>query len=39
VHLAAAESLLVGHGADFLCFLSFDRVLNQSAEKLGLRML
>ncbi len=39
VHLSAAESLLVGHGADFLCFSSFDRVLNQSADELGLRLL
>ena len=39
VHLAAAESLRVGHGADFLCFASFDHQLNQSAQELGLRLL
>lgn len=39
VHLAAAESLRVGHGTDFLCFASFDHRLNQSARELGLRLL
>lgn len=39
VHLAAAESLRVEQGADFLRFASFDRLLNQSAEELGLSLL
>lgn len=39
VHLAAAESLRVEQGADFLRFASFDRLLNQSAEILGLSLL
>ncbi|MBI1966104.1 MAG: type II toxin-antitoxin system VapC family toxin [Betaproteobacteria bacterium] len=39
VHLAAAESLRVGQGADLLRFASFDERLNQSAEELGLRLL
>lgn len=39
VHLAAAESLRVEQGADLLRFVSFDRVLNQSAETLGLPLL
>lgn len=39
VHLAAAESLRVGQSADLLRFASFDRLLNQSAEVLGLSLL
>ncbi|MBI4192276.1 MAG: type II toxin-antitoxin system VapC family toxin [Betaproteobacteria bacterium] len=39
VHLAAAESLRVGRATDFLRFASFDHLLNQSAEELGLRLL
>lgn len=39
VHLAAAESLRVGRGADLLRFASFDERLNQSAGELGLRLL
>ncbi len=39
VHLAAAESLLISHGKDFLHFSSFDRVLNDAAVELGLRIL
>jgi predicted nucleic acid-binding protein len=39
VHLAAAESLRVDQGTDFLRFASFDRLLDQSAEALGLRLL
>jgi len=39
VHLAAAESLRVEQGTDLLRFASFDRLLNQSAEELGLRLL
>ena len=39
VHLAAAESLRVGQGEDILRFASFDRLLNQAAEELGLRLL
>jgi uncharacterized protein len=39
VHLAAAESLRVGQGADLLRFASFDERLNQSAAELGLSLL
>ena len=39
VHLAAAESLLIGHGNGFLCFASFDRALNAAAQAVGLRLL
>ena len=39
VHLAAAESLRVGQGADLLRFASFDERLNQSATELGLPLL
>ena len=39
VHLAAAESLRVGQGADSLRFACFDAHLNQSASELGLRLL
>jgi len=39
LHLAAAESLRVGQGADLLRFASFDERLNQSAAELGLRLL
>jgi uncharacterized protein len=39
VHLAAAESLHVGHGMGFLCFASFDDRLNQAAAELGLKLL
>lgn len=39
VHLAAAESLGVGHRTDLLCFASFDDRLNQAAANLGLRLL
>jgi len=39
VHLAAAESLRVGQGADLLRFASFDERLNQSAAELGLPLL
>ena len=39
VHLAAAESLRVGQGADLLRFASFDERLNQSAAELGLPVL
>lgn len=38
VHLAAAESLGVGHGAQFLCFASFDDRLNHAAANLGMRL-
>lgn len=37
--LAAAESLLVGHGKHLLHFASFDRTLNQAAEAIGLLVL
>lgn len=39
VHLAAAESLRVGAGDDFLRFASFDRALNDAAAELGLQLL
>ncbi len=39
VHLAAAESLRLGQGADLLRFASFDEHLNQSAAELGLPLL
>ena len=39
VHLAAAESLLTGHGKHLLHFACFDRALNQAAEAIGLRVL
>lgn len=39
VHLAAAESLLVVPGAEFLRFASFDRALNEAARAIGLRLL
>lgn len=39
VHLAAAESLRVEQRADLLRFASFDQLLNQSAEELGLPLL
>lgn len=39
VHLAAAESLLVSHGKDFLHFASFDHALNSAASDIGLRLL
>jgi predicted nucleic acid-binding protein len=39
VHLAAAESLRVDQGTDFLRFASFDRILNQSAQEIGLSLL
>ena len=39
VHLAAAESLLAGHGKRLLHFASFDRVLNEAAEGIGLHVL
>lgn len=39
VHLAAAESLRVGQGADLLRFAAFDERLNQSAAELGLPLL
>ena len=39
VHLAAAESLLIGHGNDFLSFASFDHALNTAASEIGLRLL
>ncbi len=39
VHLAAAESLLTGHGEHLLHFASFDRVLNDAAEAVGLHVL
>ena len=39
VHLAAAESLLAGHGKHLLHFASFDRALNQAAEAIGLNLL
>jgi predicted nucleic acid-binding protein len=39
VHLAAAESLQVGHDKEILQFASFDHHLNQSARELGLRLL
>jgi len=39
VHLASAESLLAGHGKNFLYFASFDRTLNEAAAELGLRLL
>lgn len=39
IHLAAAEALCVGQGADLLCFASFDDRLNQAAAELGLKLL
>jgi len=39
VHLAAAESLRVDQGTDFLRFAAFDRILNQSAQEIGLSLL
>lgn len=39
VHLAAAESLLAGHGKHLLHFACFDRTLNQAAEAIGLHIL
>lgn len=39
VHLAAAESLRLEQDVEFLRFASFDRLLNQSAEELGLSLL
>jgi predicted nucleic acid-binding protein len=39
VHLAAAESLTLAPGSNFLRFAAFDRVLNDSAEELGLTLL
>jgi len=39
VHLAAAESLLIGHGSGFLSFASFDHALNAAASAVGLRLL
>ena len=39
VHLAAAESLGVGHGTGLLCFASFDDRLNHAAVDLGLQLL
>lgn len=39
VHLAAAESLLIGHGSDFLRFASFDHALNAAASAVGLSLL
>ena len=39
VHLAAAESLLIGHGGSFLSFASFDHALNAAASAVGLRLL
>ena len=39
VHLAAAESLLIGHAGGFLSFASFDHALNAAAAALGLRLL
>jgi predicted nucleic acid-binding protein len=39
VHLAAAESLHIGHGSDFLRFASFDHALNAAAQAVGLRLL
>lgn len=39
VHLAAAESLLAGHGKDILHFASFDHALNEAARALGLHLL
>lgn len=39
VHLAAAESLLAGHGKDILHFASFDHALNEAAGALGLHLL
>jgi predicted nucleic acid-binding protein len=39
VHLAAAESLRVGPGTEFLCFASFDDHLNHAAAELGFPLL
>ncbi|MGZ8203816.1 MAG: hypothetical protein ACXWUB_11260, partial [Burkholderiales bacterium] len=39
VHLAAAESLRVGHGTEFLRFALFDDHLNHAAADLGLQLL
>lgn len=39
VHLAAAESLIIGHGRGFLRFASFDHALNAAASAVGLRLL
>ena len=39
VHLAAAESLRVGRGTEFLCFASFDDRLNRAAAELGFQLL
>jgi len=39
VHLAAAESLRSGRGADFVSFASFDRLLNRAAQEIGFPVL
>lgn len=39
VHLAAAESLIIGHKIGFLRFASFDHALNAAASAVGLRLL
>ena len=39
VHLAAAESLIVGHGSGFFHFASFNHALNAAASAVGLRLL
>lgn len=39
VHLAGAESLIIGHGGDFLRFTSFDNALNAAASAVGLSVL
>ena len=39
VHLAAAESLIIGHGSGFLRFVSFDHALNAAASAVGLSLL
>ena len=39
VHLAAAESLIIGHGNGFLRFVSFDHALNAAASAVGLSLL
>ena len=38
-HLAAAESLIIGHGSSFLPFASFDHALNARASAVGLHLL
>lgn len=39
VHLAAVESLGLGHDAGFVSFASFDHALNRAAQEIGLHVL